>query len=366
VLRKAFTLVELLVVIAIIGILIGLLLPAINAARESGRRAACANNIKQLSLSCMSYLNAEGRFPSGMTVPKGEKPESTWKFGPNWVISILPFMEFNSLYKQFDLTKNISDPTSPQNIQARANTVPTMLCPSDYLNSKPYIPGSARHAQGMDLNPWARGNYAANSAIAYLNCPGRGPNGNDTQFELGANSPGWRAAWLRGVMGCNVGATPQQIPDGLAFTCLIGELRAGIASFDHRGTWALGECGGSTLWGFGACGDGGVNSRTVQGGDDIYEGTEVYAAIGDMDSQDANTMGVWNNTGYSWQAGVKSLHPAGANIAMCDGSVHFINENIPYNVTGGCGGPILRTDMQIWEFLMAAGDGQLFDASPWQ
>jgi prepilin-type N-terminal cleavage/methylation domain-containing protein/prepilin-type processing-associated H-X9-DG protein len=363
-LRKAFTLVELLVVIAIIGILIGLLLPAINSARESGRRAACANHIRQLALACNNFCNTNGRFPEGMTVPKGEAPETTWKFGPNWVIKILPFMEGNSLYNRFDLSPKalISDPKNAMNVVAKSTQLDTMLCPSDSVkNTKPYIPGSSRGGT-MGKDPWARGNYGANSAIAYLNVyASQGPGGIDTHFEQGAGAPGFRTTWARGVMGCNVGATPQQIPDGLAHTALICELRAGVVPFDHRGTWALGECGGSTLWGFGCCGNGGVNVRAYQGSDDLFEGGEVYAVIGDMDAMDQNLMGVWSG-GDSWQAGCKSRHPGGANIAMCDGSVYYINENIEANQD--CS--YTRASLKVWEFLMAAGDGFVAPANKWQ
>ncbi len=151
--RKAFTLVELLVVIAIIGMLVALLLPAINSAREAGRRTACTNNMKQLALACIASCDSEGHFPIGMVVPKGQQPNQTWEFGPNWVIHILPQMEFNWLYDEFDFTKNISDPTSPQNVSAKGKTVGTMLCPSDAYNSKPYVPGTSRSAEGTALGP---------------------------------------------------------------------------------------------------------------------------------------------------------------------------------------------------------------------
>jgi len=101
--RRGFTLVELLVVIAIIGILIGLLLPAINAARESGRRAQCSNNVKQLGLALLGYQDALGAFPPGASFPPSETaPWTTAKFGPNWAIQILPYTELNGLYKSFD------------------------------------------------------------------------------------------------------------------------------------------------------------------------------------------------------------------------------------------------------------------------
>jgi prepilin-type processing-associated H-X9-DG protein len=313
-----------------------------------------------MAIACNAFLDANNRFPAGMTTEKGETaPETTAYNGPNWVIRVLPFMEFDSLYNSFDLNENIASKTDTNNIEARAQQVKTMLCPTDSnWNSKPYIPGNSRGGQ-MGKTPWARGNYAANSSIAYLDVnAGQGPGGIATEFYLGAGSPGWKTTWARGVMGCNVGAAPNEIPDGQANTALICELRAGTAPMDHRGTWALGECGGSTLWGFGCCGDAGVNARTEGGNDDVFEGPELQGIYGDNLAD--LEMEVWNGTD-SWQSGCRSLHPGGAHIAMCDASVHFIDENIACNQD--CSYNI--NSLQVWERLMAAGDGQAIDSNSW-
>ena len=265
--RRAFTLVELLVVIAIIGILIGLLLPAINSARESGRRVQCSNNAKQLGLALWAYQDAMGAFPPGASFPKNEtSPWTTANFGPNWVIYILPFMELNGLYKQFDLNKPISDPA---NAAARATNVPTMLCPSDgTYNSRPYMPDTLI-AEGSN---WARGNYGANGSIEFLYFDGMG-----TSF-IGPRSQGWQIPWIRGAMGINEGSTVTQIVDGTSHTCLIGELRAGIMPIDRRGTWAMGSCGASMMWGHGSADDHGPNNPSDYA-DDTQDCGEMQSKV---------------------------------------------------------------------------------------
>src|SRR5271169_413756 len=99
--RNAFTLVELLVVIAIIGILIGLLLPAINAAREAGRRMQCANNLKQLGLGCLHHESTTGWLPTGgwNWYWAGDPDRGFGRAQPGgWTYTVLPFIEFKSLY----------------------------------------------------------------------------------------------------------------------------------------------------------------------------------------------------------------------------------------------------------------------------
>src|SRR5438874_4835157 len=95
--HAAFTLVELLVVIAIIGILVALLLPAVQAAREAARRADCMNRIKQISMACLNYENATKHFPSAaIVVPEGTKPGNPAAYW-GYIVQILPYMELQSL-----------------------------------------------------------------------------------------------------------------------------------------------------------------------------------------------------------------------------------------------------------------------------
>jgi prepilin-type N-terminal cleavage/methylation domain-containing protein/prepilin-type processing-associated H-X9-DG protein len=356
--RPAFTLVELLVVIAIIGILIALLLPAINAAREAGRRAQCMNNIKQLGLAAINYQESYGKFPAAVMVASGQQAWVTTQPGVNWVVQILPFTENSGLYKMVNLTMPMSDTS---NAAVRATIVPTMLCPSDsFYNSKPYMPVQ-RAAEGEN---WARGNYAANGSVEYLYFSGMGNafNGAPLSF-VGPNSSGWSTPWLRGVMGVNEASALRQITDGAANTCMIGEVRAGVAPVDRRGTWALGAVGASILFGHGSDDDNGPNAPSITA-DDLVECSELQQSI------NATTLAEMDMGCYvaamSIQATARSMHPDGVNICMCDGSVHFISNEI--NVS-----TVLHyvatyenlPDFGVWDELMSAGDGIVISGNAW-
>jgi len=123
--RRAFTLVELLVVIAIIGILIALLLPALQVAREAARRAQCTNNLKQMGLAAHSFENAKKHFPSSVR-PAGLTPLPRIA----GITLLLPFIEQNNLFKAYDQTKNWNDPLNKGAVQT---VIPTFLCPSSVL-----------------------------------------------------------------------------------------------------------------------------------------------------------------------------------------------------------------------------------------
>ncbi|MEM1067317.1 MAG: DUF1559 domain-containing protein [Planctomycetota bacterium] len=145
--RRGFTLIELLVSIAIIGLLIGLLTPAVQASREAARRMSCSNNLRQLGLAAQNYHTAFKRFPSGYVSFKtrdGSAPASafldpvTWDGAPGWgwAAGLLPYFEANAIAQNIQYDQPI---WSPQNEQAIASTIPMLLCPSTTGGDKPFV-----------------------------------------------------------------------------------------------------------------------------------------------------------------------------------------------------------------------------------
>jgi prepilin-type N-terminal cleavage/methylation domain-containing protein/prepilin-type processing-associated H-X9-DG protein len=124
---RGFTLVELLVVIAIIGILVALLLPAIQASREAARRASCVNNVMQLGLAAHNYEFNFESLPPGVTDTKGPIRNEPQGQHVSWIVKILPYMEENVLYRKFDQTAGAY---APVNAPVRAGTVQILVCPS--------------------------------------------------------------------------------------------------------------------------------------------------------------------------------------------------------------------------------------------
>src|SRR5439155_23290730 len=126
--RRAFTLIELLVVIAIIGTLMGLLLPAVQKIRESATRLQCKNNLRQIGIALHNYYGVKGSFPPGFTSQAAFTDGPSLGPGWGWGAYLLPYLEQDNLYRQINFAKDIKDPVDAQ---ARLQSVPLFLCPSD-------------------------------------------------------------------------------------------------------------------------------------------------------------------------------------------------------------------------------------------
>lgn len=325
---RGFTLVELLVVMAIIGILVSLLLPAVNSVREAGRRSSCANSIRQLGLALNAYHQSHRVFPPSIWVAKDEDPLTTIRYQPNWLIAILPYIDQLPLYKKFDLNKPISDEA---NRTARGTNIPLLLCASD-------VGAHVMFSKGAEGDNWARGNYGANGSIQQL-----------SKSNMGMTSSSWSKGWCRGVMGANVACSIDEIFDGASNTVLLGELRIGLSEIDRRGTWAMAAPAASSLWGHGSDDGIGPNNCTLQS-DNIMGCGELWKSLGST-RLTRECMGCCQGC-QSSQGAARSRHPGGVNVCLVDGSVRFVSDF----VEKASAWSLSLKDFRTWERLNASAD----------
>jgi prepilin-type N-terminal cleavage/methylation domain-containing protein len=303
--RRAFTLVELLVVIAIIGVLVALLLPAIQAAREAARRSQCSNNLKQMGLAMHNYHDTYNSFPAGAwvfnaagTAPTPSTTDCTDTHGRRapWSVVILPFMELQSLYEMSDMTaqfvcSNAEAPTTGPNREVWRTRVATYQCPSFPARSNP------------------------NNHSNYYGVMGGGP---DALSYCVTNNPG-RRFWRNGALYQNSSIRMADLTDGTANTFLVGEQRYqlldGGRSDNHWLGWAS-------------------TNRSDPGG---VTGTLAAAQLpinifdGHGDTFDT-TFGALPTGQGLHQRSFGSYHPGGCHFVMADGTVRFLTENIDLNL----------------------------------
>jgi len=376
--RNGFTLIELLVVIAIIGVLIALLLPAVQKIREAANRMSCSNNLKQIALGSHNYHDTFKRLMVGCYIPYAqdggpnvgggyhETQDITFPFGPNWAVYLLPFIEQDNLYKTINVNAYPGFVITPANIYnwtmydrtwraLRTYTVPIFLCPSDSNhNQTPY-----KDPSGVDTPAevtWARGNYAATCGFTDsdhttdgANCLGNNPFNGNGQDGVVPNNPAnpplsKGPIFFFSTNGKN-GTRLTDIIDGTSNTILFNEIKAGFSELDPRGVWALGHPGMSTT-------QAGRNynptpNNTLDSPDGQNYGDEMqncykfwFYGLGALNfGCFPNTPGDQDNSAMA-----RSNHPAGVNAAFADGSVHFIQNNI---------------DQYTWCILQSKNDGQV-------
>ncbi len=250
---RGFTLVELLVSIAIIGILIALLLPAVQAARESARRITCKNNLKQISLAVATYESINRAYPASGIVeentdlvfgrPGRFNPRAGKMF--SWVVQILPQLEEGPVYDEFNLRDTVMEqgPLEPRRDRPgfyrvhrdkpgpQSRHLTSFLCPSDQALGRSFVfvkavnpQGGARHTRDVSIR-FAKGNYAA-----YV---------SPDHIEIQSRYPGALTGPKRNLA--------RNITDGLSSTILLAEVLTLDHEQDQRGAWALPWNGSSLL-----------------------------------------------------------------------------------------------------------------------
>jgi prepilin-type N-terminal cleavage/methylation domain-containing protein/prepilin-type processing-associated H-X9-DG protein len=261
-----FTLVELLVVVTIIAALVGLLLPAVQAARESARRSQCQNNLRQIGLALVAFEGREGAFPIGCieckTLPFAAPPK-VQRF-LSWNIHLLPELEHAALWHALDLSlPSYKDP----NRTAGATPIEVFLCPSTL---------EEQHTSAGGL--WRGQAFTDYGGLYGVEGPGR---------EAEQDAAQWLAdPWL-GVLVYEQAVAAKEVGDGLAYTAAVGEM--------------LGRRQAECEW---------TNGHNVF----AQDGESSINGHSPLDKQAGN--------------GIGSPHPGGALLAFCDGHVEFVSEGL--------------------------------------
>jgi prepilin-type N-terminal cleavage/methylation domain-containing protein/prepilin-type processing-associated H-X9-DG protein len=300
--RNAFTLIEMLVVIAIIGVLVALLLPAVQQARESARRSQCANNLKQIGLAMHHHADSYGGLPSSRTLSPVYR---------GWVVDILPFIEAEPLRKNYHYEKSFYEPENQPVVQV---PLAFMQCPS-----------SPDQNRVLDLL-WTAG------------------AGAPTTYGKAASGDYWvhhrSVVNFSGQTGVNpLGSSPtstgvpnalSQITDGLSQTIMVNEIamkpESWIKGVKQAPPATPPTFSGATGFGWAYC-----MSMPLS----VYssDGLTAYASMTGGTYVTGKTVAEWealypcaincNNA-----AGAYAFHPAGANSLFCDGSVHFLSTKL--------------------------------------
>ena len=295
--RRGFTLVELLVVIAIIGVLVGLLLPAVQSAREAARRMQCGNNLKQQMLAMHNYHDTMGTFPPGYLSdsfhPNRDPDTMDGPTGWAWGALLLPFLEGNTLHDSLNF--NLAC-WAPENTPWVTTQLPVYLCPSAAMSDTPVI---MRDDSGGALATFGRSTYVGNA-------------GHEDPWDFPLTD--WlQMPGVNGPMIRNGRVKMRDVTDGLTNTVFLGEHHPVLSDK----TW-VGIVPGAELctnnpqrFPFTDCEDA-ATYLLVHSGPAANEGFVIHPP----------------NAPEAHVCQMYSTHPGGCNVALGDGSVRFVSESI--------------------------------------
>ncbi len=316
-----FTLVELLVVIAIIGVLVALLLPAVQAAREAARRTQCKNNLKQMALGALNHYDVQKHFPTGGWgwFWVGDPDRGFGKDQPGgWIYNTLPFLEQQALH---DLGKDGQPDAVTQGQKLGARTLiesplDTTTCPSRRPGGLtfPYI-GTGGMYNSLKPTVTGRSDYAVNAGSthvesnAFPSSYAAAPGFNWFEATLGQDP----SAVLNGISFQRSQVTLQQVTDGSSNTYMVGEKALTSTNYESGA-----DAGDNETWCTGYNND---NFRKTASG--AFGSLAALTPLLDATVYPANVPG---------QDAFGSAHAGGVNMAYCDGSIHTVNYEIDWQI----------------------------------
>ncbi len=338
--RRGFTLIELLVVIAIIGVLIGLLLPAVQGAREAARRMRCTNNLKQLGLAVMNYEGVHGALPP-QQVLKIVAGKVAWKSQWGVTSRLLPFAEQGPLFDAI----NFAMPTSsPVNVTVASSTVSVLICPSE-IHSNPFVSTNAttgvQTTFGVSNYAWNVGDwYSFGGASAPDN---RGAFQTNASRRFSAFTDGLSQSLLAAEVrtyGQVYHDCPAAVPASLASPGVSPDPASILSVIGSAGSSCGKVASGHTRW---------VN------GNSFYDGFTTALppntrSPGGPNAQDTDFTSEDEDDGGPTYSAVtaRSYHPGGVNALFGDGSVKFLRNSITWQTWRALGsisgGEILSAD----------------------